>query len=45
MVRNLAAMWWVGQSANDKTIHVVLTRTGVELTPQDRQTLDPRPAG
>jgi anti-sigma regulatory factor (Ser/Thr protein kinase) len=44
MMRNLAAMWWVEQRANDKTIHVVITRTGAALTRQDRQALDPRPA-
>lgn len=43
IIRNLAAMTWVAQSANDKTFHVIVARTGVELTSREKQTLDPRP--
>lgn len=42
IIKNLAAMTWVELSENDKTIHVIVTRTGVELTPEDRKTLGPR---
>lgn len=42
IIRGLAAMTWVEQGANDKTIHVVVTRTGVELTSEDKQSLGPR---
>jgi hypothetical protein len=39
IINSLAAMTWVDQDEQDKTIHVVLTRTGVTLTPQERQAL------
>jgi hypothetical protein len=41
IIKVLAAMTWVEQAEHGKTIHVVITRTGVELTPEDRQTLMP----
>lgn len=41
IIRNLAAMAWVEQAGHNKTIHVVVTRTDVELTPQEKQTLTP----
>jgi Histidine kinase-like ATPase domain len=39
IINSLAAMTWIDQGERDKTIHVVLTRTGVVLTPQERQVL------
>jgi hypothetical protein len=39
IINNLAAMTWIDQDEQDKTIHAVLTRIGVTLTPQERQTL------
>jgi hypothetical protein len=41
IINNLAAMTWIELGENDKTVHVIVTRTDVELTPEDRQTLDP----
>ncbi|GAA4509115.1 hypothetical protein GCM10023191_069850 [Actinoallomurus oryzae] len=41
IIKALAAMTWVEQAEHGKTIHVLMTRTGVELTPEDRQTLMP----
>jgi hypothetical protein len=41
IIKNLAAMTWVEQAEQSKTIHVVVTRTGVQLTLQDRQALNP----
>jgi hypothetical protein len=41
IIRALAAMTWVEQAEHGKTIHVVISRTGVELTPEDRRTLMP----
>jgi hypothetical protein len=41
IIKSLAAMVWVEQATQGKTIHVVMTRIGVELTAQDRQTLNP----
>lgn len=43
IINSLAAMTWVEQGEGDKTIHVVLARTGVELTAQERRALLPRP--
>lgn len=37
IVRNLAAMTWVDQGEREKTIHVVVTRTNADLTPQERR--------
>lgn len=39
IIRSLAARTWVEQGANDKTIHVVMTRTGMRLTPEEIQAL------
>lgn len=39
IINSLAAMTWIDQGERDKAIHVVLTRTGVTLTPQERQVL------
>jgi hypothetical protein len=36
IIKALAATTWVGQAGHGKTIHVVMTRTGVELTPEDK---------
>lgn len=33
IITSLAAMTWIDQGEHDKTVHVVLTRTGVTLTP------------
>jgi anti-sigma regulatory factor (Ser/Thr protein kinase) len=41
IIKSLAAMTWVELSRASKTIHVVVTRTGVQLTPEDRQSLNP----
>ena len=41
IIRSLAAMTWIDQREHDKTIHAVLTRTGIDLTPQERQALQP----
>lgn len=41
IIRSLAALTWDEQARHSKTIHVVVTRTDVELTHQDRQTLYP----
>jgi hypothetical protein len=41
IIKNLAAMTWVEQTERSKTIHVVVTRTDVELTPEDRLALNP----
>ena len=41
IIKSLAAMMWVDQTARCKTIHVVVTRTGVELTDEDRQAFRP----
>lgn len=41
IINNLAAMTWIELNQNGKTIHVIVTRTGVELTSEDRQALDP----
>lgn len=43
IIESLAAMTWIDQGERDKTIHVVLTRTGVELTAQEQQALLPQP--
>jgi hypothetical protein len=40
IIKTLAAMVWVEQATQGKTIHVVMTRTGVELTAQDKQALN-----
>lgn len=42
IINNLAAMTWIELSENDKTVHVIVTRTGVELMPEDRRALGPR---
>lgn len=39
IINNLAAMTWIDQGEQGKTIHVVLIRTGVTLTPQERRIL------
>jgi hypothetical protein len=39
IIKNLAASTWVEQSGQSKTIHVVVTRSGVELTAAERQAL------
>jgi hypothetical protein len=41
IIKNLAALTWVEQSEQHKTIHVVVTRTGMELTPAERQAFSP----
>ena len=41
IIKTLATMTWVETADQGKTIHVVMTRTGVELTPEDRQALNP----
>jgi anti-sigma regulatory factor (Ser/Thr protein kinase) len=41
IIKNLAAMTWVEQAEQSKTIHAVVTRTNVELTPEDRRILNP----
>ncbi len=41
IIRNLAAMAWVQQAGPSKTIHVVVTRTDVELTPREKLALTP----
>jgi len=41
IINSLAALTWVEQGGQGKTIHVVVTRTGVVLTPQDRGALKP----
>jgi hypothetical protein len=41
IIRYLAAMTWVERARKSKTIHVVVARTGVELTPEERQALNP----
>jgi len=43
IITSLAALVWVEQSDRDKTIHVVLSRTGIDLTSQERQALLPQP--
>lgn len=40
IINALAAMTWIDQGEHGKTIHVVLTRTGVTLTSQERQSLN-----
>jgi hypothetical protein len=37
IIRNLGAVTWVEQAEQSKTIHVVVTRTDVELTPAERR--------
>ena len=41
IIKSLAALTWVDQDENGKTVHAVVTRTDVELTPGDRQALNP----
>jgi anti-sigma regulatory factor (Ser/Thr protein kinase) len=41
IIRHLAAVTWVEVARRSKTVHAVVTRTGVELTPQEREALDP----
>lgn len=41
IIRHLAAMTWVERARKSKTIHVVVARTGVELTPEERHALSP----
>jgi anti-sigma regulatory factor (Ser/Thr protein kinase) len=41
IIKNLAAMTWVEQGEQSKTIHVVVTRTGVELTPAEKRAFNP----
>jgi hypothetical protein len=41
IITSLSAMTWIDQGEESKTVHVVLTRTGVGLTPHDRKTLNP----
>ncbi|GLY90869.1 ATP-binding protein [Actinoallomurus iriomotensis] len=41
IIRHLAAMTWVERADEHKTVHVVVTRTGVELTPEERESLKP----
>jgi hypothetical protein len=41
IIKALAAMTWVEQAEHGKTIHVVIARSDVELTSEDRQTLMP----
>jgi hypothetical protein len=41
IIKSLAAMTWVELGEASKTIHVVVTRSGVQLTPADRQALSP----
>jgi hypothetical protein len=42
IINGLAAMTWIDQDEEGKTIHVVLTRTDGDLTPHDRKLLNPR---
>jgi excisionase family DNA binding protein len=42
IIKSLAAVTWIEQAGQSKTIHVVVTRADAELTPEDRQALDPR---
>jgi anti-sigma regulatory factor (Ser/Thr protein kinase) len=41
IIKTLAALIWVELGRASKTIHVVVTRTGVQLAPEDRQALNP----
>jgi anti-sigma regulatory factor (Ser/Thr protein kinase) len=41
IIRHLAAMTWVERADEHKTIHVVVARTGVELTPEEGKSLKP----
>jgi anti-sigma regulatory factor (Ser/Thr protein kinase) len=42
IINSLAAMTWIDQDGEGKTIHVVLSRTDFDLTPHDRKLLNPR---
>jgi hypothetical protein len=42
IIKSLAAMTWVEHGEGTKTIHVILTRTGVEVTHRDGQALASR---
>jgi anti-sigma regulatory factor (Ser/Thr protein kinase) len=41
IIKSLAAMTWVEQAEQSKTVHVVVARTDVELTPQECRALNP----
>jgi hypothetical protein len=43
IINSLAAMTWLEQGEHDKTIHVVLARAGITLTPRERHGLLPEP--
>jgi anti-sigma regulatory factor (Ser/Thr protein kinase) len=43
IITRLAALVWIEQGDRDKTLHVVLPRTGISLTPRERQALLPQP--
>jgi hypothetical protein len=43
IIQSLVAMTWIDQQQHEKTINAVLTRTGIDLTAQERQALFSRP--
>jgi hypothetical protein len=41
IIRHLATMTWVERADEQKTIHVVVARSGVELAPEEKKSLNP----